>query len=104
MPDTQVNECLSCVDAFFLYLEQPGAPLNVASISIFEGVIPLAECSKYIESKLPMMPRLLQRVVPPPFGIGLPTWQFDTNFNIVNHIHELSLKRGTEMELKTCVS
>lgn len=104
MPDTHVNECLSTVDAFFLYLEQPGAPLNVASISVFEGVITLAECTKDIEAKLPLMPRFYQRVVPPPFGIGLPTWQNDPGFAIKNHIRQISLKRGTEAEFKACVS
>ena len=47
MPDTPIiNECLSFADAFFLYLEQPGAPLNVAAISAFEGVIPLATITR----------------------------------------------------------
>jgi diacylglycerol O-acyltransferase len=104
MADTQVNECLSCVDAFFLYVEQPGAPVNVASISIFEGLITLAECTQYIDSKLPLIPRFLQRVVPPPFGIGPPTWQTDPNFDVKNHVFEVSLKHGTEPELKKCVS
>jgi len=104
MPDTQVNECLSTADAFFLYVEQPGVPTNVASISVFEGTINLAECTRYIDSKLPLFPRFLQRVVPPPFGIGLPTWQIDPGFNIKNHVFEMSLKRGTEAELKEAVS
>ncbi len=104
MTDTHVNECLSSVDAFFLYLEQPGAPLNVASISVFEGKLTLAECIKDIEPKLPLVPRFLKRVVHPPFGIGLPTWQFDPNFNIRNHVREMSLRRGTEAEFKACVS
>ena len=104
MTDTNVNECLSSVDAFFLYLEQPGAPLNVASISVFEGKLTLAECIKDIEPKLPLVPRFLKRVVHPPFGIGLPTWQYDPNFDIRNHLRETTLKRGTEAEFKACVS
>jgi diacylglycerol O-acyltransferase len=50
------------------------------------------------------MPRFLQCVVPPPFGLGLPTWQSDSDFDVTNHIREISLKRGTETEFKTCVS
>jgi WS/DGAT/MGAT family acyltransferase len=104
MSDTPVNECLSSVDAFFLYLEQPGAPLNVASISAFEGLIALNECTKHIESRLWLMPRFVQRVVPPPFGLGLPTWQVDSQFDIRNHIREVTLNRGTEAEWKAAVS
>jgi hypothetical protein len=73
MSDTQVNECLSFADAFFLYLEQPGAPLNVAAISAFDGIISLAPCMEYVNSKLPSAPRLLQRVIMPPLNIGPPT-------------------------------
>jgi len=102
MSDT--HECLSFIDAFFLYLEQPGAPLNVASISAFEGLITLDQCMEYVETKLPAIPRFLQRVVPSPLGIGAPTWQFDSNFNIRNHVREITLKRGTEAEWKVAVS
>jgi diacylglycerol O-acyltransferase len=97
-------ECLSFTDAFFMYLEQPGSPLNVASVSAFEGTITLDECSRYIESKLPSIPRFLQRVVPSPFGIGAPTWQYDPQFDVRNHVREVTLKRGTEAEWKAAVS
>jgi len=89
---------------FFLYLEQPGAPLNVASVSAFEGLITLEQCMEYVESKLPAIPRFLQRVVPSPLGIGAPTWQFDSNFDIRDHVREITLKKGTEAEWKVAVS
>jgi diacylglycerol O-acyltransferase len=104
MPDSHVNECLSAVDAFFLYLERPGTPLNVASISVFEGVITLSDCTSRIESKLPLLPRFTQRVVFPPLGVGLPTWQYDHDFDIRNHIRERMLTRGTEFEFKEAVA
>ncbi len=104
MSDTHANESLSFMDAFFLYLEQPGAPLNVASIAEFEGVIPLDLCRKYVESKLPLIPRFLMRVAMPTFFIGSPTWQFDQNFDIKNHVREITLQHGTEAEWKSVVS
>jgi diacylglycerol O-acyltransferase len=104
MSDAHNNEPLSFQDAFFLYLEQPGAPLNVASISAFEGVISLDDCMEYVEPRLPLLPRFLQRVVPPPLGIGTPLWQYDGHFDIRNHVHEITLKRGTEAEWKAAVS
>ncbi len=102
MPDTNANECLSFTDAYFLYVEQPGAPVNVASVNVFEGIIPYDECRQYIESKLALIPRFLQRVVTPPFGP--PIWQNDPNFDVRNHVREITLKRGTEAELKSAAS
>jgi diacylglycerol O-acyltransferase len=40
-------------------------------------------------------------VVAPPFNIGLPTWEYDPDFDMRNHIREVSLRRGTIAELKT---
>lgn len=91
---------LSSGDALFLYLERRGVPINVAAMCTFEGVIPLELCTDFIESKLPLIPRYLQRVVAPPFDLGLPTWEFDPNFDIRNHVREVTLKHGTETEFK----
>lgn len=94
------REYFSFGDALFLYLEREGAPLNIASVSIFEGIITRDQLMRYVESKLPHIPRYMQRVAMPPLNIGLPTWEFDPHFDITNHIHEVKLKRGTEGELK----
>jgi diacylglycerol O-acyltransferase len=92
---------LSWGDALFLYLERAGMPLNIASVSIFEGQMALEDCVRFIESKLPLLPRYYQRVVVPPLNIGLPAWDYDPSFDIHNHFTEVRLKRGTENELKT---
>lgn len=99
MPDLR-NNPLSSGDALFLYLERDGAPLSVAAITAFEGVIPLELFIDHLESKLPLIPRYLQRVVWPPFDIGLPTWEFDPEFDVRNHVREITLKHGTEAEFK----
>jgi diacylglycerol O-acyltransferase / wax synthase len=87
-------------DALFLYVEREGQPLNIAGVSVFEGEIDLAAIIEFIESKLPLVPRYRQRVVFPPLNLGLPHWEFDPDFDIRNHIHEVTLKHGTEKELK----
>ncbi len=87
-------------DALFLYIEREGQPLNIAGVSVFEGEIKLKECRAFIESKLPLIPRYRQRVVFPALDFGLPTWEFDRNFDIRNHINQVKLKHGTEQELK----
>ena len=100
MPHHRDNDRLSSGDALFLHLEREGMPLNVASVNVFEGVISLEACTQFIELKLPRSPRYLQRVVAPRFNIGLPTWEYDSNFEVRNHVHEVTLKRGTDAEFK----
>jgi diacylglycerol O-acyltransferase / wax synthase len=99
--DAQDRESLSLGDALFLYLEREGMPLNVASVSTFEGVIPFAAFSRFIASKLPMVPRYRQHIAVPPFNIGLPAWENDPHFDLRNHLHQVTLKRGTDAEFKT---
>lgn len=101
MRSAQQQGQLSWGDALFLYLEREGAPLNIASVSVFEGEIPLEEYIQFIESKLPLIPRYYQKVITPPLNTGLPSWEYDANFDVRNHVRELTLKRGTEAELKS---
>ena len=91
---------LSWGDTVFLHLEREGMPLNVACVCVFEGKIPFKTCVKFVESKLALIPRYLKRVVPPPFGIGLPSWEYDPNFDIHNHLREVTLRHGSDAELK----
>ncbi len=91
---------LSWGDALFLYLEREGMPMNIASVSIFEGRIALKDCIQSIKSKLPRLPRYYQRIVTPPLNIGFPAWEYDPEFEITNHIRQMTLKQGTDRELK----
>lgn len=100
MQNHQASDRLSWGDTVFLHLEREGMPLNVASICIFEGKIGFEDCLQYIESKLPILPRFLKRVVPSPFGLGLPSWEYDPGFDLRRHVREVQLKHGTEIELK----
>ena len=91
---------LSWGDTVFLHLEREGMPLNVAGVCILEGTVSLEDCIQFVESKLPLLPRYLKRVVAAPFNMGLPSWQYDPGFDIHNHIREVRLKHGTDGELK----
>jgi len=95
---------LSWGDTIFLNLEREGMPMNVASVCIFEGELRFKDFFRFIESKLPLVPRYLKRVVQPPFGLGLPTWEFDQDFDLRRHVREVTLKHGTETELKALAS
>jgi len=101
MQSQQQGDRLSWGDTVFLHLEREGMPLNVACLCVFEGAISFDDCVQFVESKLPHIPRYLKRVVPAVLGIGLPTWEYDPTFDIHNHLREVTLKHGTDAELKT---
>ena len=100
MQNQQQGDRLSWGDTVFLNLEREGMPLNVASVSVLEGEIPFKAFTQFIETKLPLLPRYLKRVVAPPLNIGLPAWEYDPNFDIRNHVRQITLKHGTDTELK----
>ncbi|MGA8309590.1 MAG: hypothetical protein WB755_06140, partial [Terriglobales bacterium] len=77
MDNHQESDRLSWGDTVFLNLERDGMPLNVGSVSLLEGKIPFRAFLRFVESKLPLLPRYLKRVVAPPFSIGLPIWDYD---------------------------
>ena len=91
---------LSWGDTFFLYLEREGQPINIASACEFEGKISKRACAKFVETKLHLIPRYKQRAVFPSFHLGLPNWELDPNFDILNHVREVVLKQGTDSDFK----
>ena len=66
-----------------------------------EGEVPFENFVQFVESKLPLIPRYLKRLVAPPLNIGLPSWEFDPDFDIRYHVREVTLKHGSDSELKT---
>jgi len=100
MENHQQGDRLSWGDTVFLNLEREGMPLNVASVCILEGEVAFEDLLQFVESKLPLLPRYLQRVVASPLNIGLPSWEFDPTFDLRNHVRETRLKHGTDVELK----
>ena len=100
MQNSGQSERLSWGDTVFLHLEREGMPLNVASVCVFAGAISLEECVRFIQSKLPLLPRYLKRVVSAPLGLGLPSWEYDPEFDVRRHVREVTLKQGTDSELK----
>jgi len=100
MENREQSDRLSWGDTVFLHLERQGMPLNVASVCTFEGKISLRECIRFVESKLPVLPRYLKRVVSAPLGMGLPSWEYDPEFDITRHVREEKLRYGTDNELK----
>jgi len=91
MAQTELRRRLTTLDAAFLYFEKPKEPLHGGSCSIYEGRISREEVIQLLSTRLDLLPRYRQKVVFPPFGVAHLTWEDDPDFDIRNHIEELTL-------------
>jgi WS/DGAT/MGAT family acyltransferase len=94
-------ERLTALDAAFLDLEGPTAPMHVGSVSIFEGKAPQQkELARLIASRLERVPRYGQRLALVPFRVGRPVWVDDPGFDLSRHLRRLKLPRpGNRQQL-----
>jgi diacylglycerol O-acyltransferase len=100
MAAPNLNTRLTSMDATFLYFEKKEAPMHIGSVSIFEGEIPFDKFLENIRSKMHLLPRYQQKVVPDPFNLGHPTWETDSNFDINNHVFRVQIDSpGSEEHL-----
>jgi diacylglycerol O-acyltransferase / wax synthase len=100
MAQPGLHNRLSSLDAAFLNFEKKEAPMHIGSVSVFEGEIPFNKFIHNISSKLHLLPRYRQRVTPAPFNLSHPTWEFDPDFDIKNHVFRRKLDApGTDAEL-----
>lgn len=87
-------ERLTALDAAFLDLEGPTAPMHVGSVSIFEGKAPArTELAELIVSRMDRVPRYGQRLALVPFSVGRPVWVDDPEFEISRHVKRTRLPR-----------
>jgi diacylglycerol O-acyltransferase / wax synthase len=100
MSQTKLNHRLTSTDASFLYFEKKECPMHIGSVSVFEGEIPFEAFVNNVSSKLHLIPRYQQKVVPDPFMLGHPTWEFDHDFDINRHIFRIQIDSpGSEEHL-----
>jgi len=82
---------LSALDAAFLSLEAPHAPMHVGWAAQFaaraDGSRPsFEEVRAHISSRLGRAPRYRQRLAEVPLGLGDPVWVDDPEFDIADHV------------------
>ena len=100
MAQPTLHARLTSMDATFLYFEKKESPMHIGSVSVFEGEIPFDKFVANINSKMHLLPRYQQKVVPDPFNLGHPTWEFDPDFDIKNHVFRMKIDApGSEAEL-----
>ncbi len=77
---------LSALDASFLALDAPKAPLHVGWTMRFGGSAPsLAELRVHLDARLHLVPRFRRRVVQPTLGPS--RWEDAPGFTIAAHVH-----------------
>lgn len=80
---------LSALDAAFLDLETPHAPLHVGWTLRFGGAPPSpAALRRHVDGRLDRIPRFRRRLAALPGG---PAWVDDPAFHVARHVHHVSL-------------
>ena len=106
-------EQLSGLDGWFLAMETSSVYGHVGSVCIVEaevaqGVEPLltlGHLTRFIESRLPLVPLFRRRLVTVPLGLDHPYWIDDPDFDIEFHIRELALPSpGSDTQLSDQVA
>ena len=90
-PIEKLSHRLTSQDSSFIYGESRNGPLHVGSFSFFEDEITYPELIRHFESKLHLIPRYRQRLVPVPFNLNHATFEDTPDFKIENHVklHQL---------------
>ena len=105
MPARALSRRLAPLDAAFLYLETPEAPLHIGGVSLIDGDMPAADLAARLVARLDEIPRYLQRLVPAPLGVGHPAWEADSAFDIRRHVLETRVEPpGDEAHLQACAA
>src|SRR5208337_3699088 len=87
----KLSHRLTAQDASFIYGESRNGPLHIGSFSFFDDEITYPELIRHFESKLPLVPRYRQRLIPVPVNLDHATLEDDPDFMITNHVkfHQL---------------
>jgi WS/DGAT/MGAT family acyltransferase len=83
---------LSSFDTSFLANEKDNAHMAIGAVLAFDGPPPTqAEFLAQIRSRLHQLPRLRQRLLTPPLGLGTPFWVDDETFDVRRHVDRVTL-------------
>jgi WS/DGAT/MGAT family acyltransferase len=93
---------LSSFDTSFLANEKDNAHMAIGAVLVFDGSPPSQEeFLAQIRSRLHQLPRLRQRLLTPPLGLGTPFWVDDATFDVRRHVARATLPApGTDAEMR----
>ncbi len=96
---------LGPVDSAFYYVDRPETPMNIGAVTIYEGQIDYNALVQMIGERIYQAPIYLQKIVQAPLGIGNPTWVYDPDFYVENHVKQVEVAPpGDEAALRETVS
>ena len=87
------------LDAAFIALEQPDAPVHIGSLSIYDpstapgGFVRFKDILSFVESRLQLAPSMRQKMVKVPFGLDYPYWVNDSSFDLEYHVRHIALPK-----------
>lgn len=83
-------------------METDHGPMHVGSVLVFDGSMRFEDFRRVMASRIHLVPRLRQRLVMVPLGIGKPYWVDDPDFDIEMHLQHVALPRpGNWQALRT---
>lgn len=84
---------LSGLDSSFLYLETDSQPMHVGGLHVYEGSLSFDDFKSFLAARLPLAPRLSQRLVQVPLSFDHPYWVDDPDFDLDLHLHHAALPK-----------
>lgn len=90
---------LTGLDASFLYMETPNAPMHIAGLGIYDqstapgGKLRFKEIVDNIHRRILELPTMTQRLVKVPFDMDHPYWVTDGTFDPEFHIRHIALPK-----------
>lgn len=84
---------LSGLDSSFLYLETDSQPMHVGGLHVYEGSLSFDDFKSFLAERLPLAPRLSQRLVQVPLSFDHPYWVDDPDFDLDMHLHHAALPK-----------
>ena len=92
-------EQMQGLDAAFVALEQPNAPVHIGSLIVYdpstapEGFVRFKDILGFIENRLQLSKTLRQKMVKVPFGVDYPYWVQDADFDLEYHVRHVALPK-----------
>ena len=90
--DSMSAQRMANADAAWLHMDRPTNLMVVNALMWFDEPLDFDRAREVVRSRLvERFPRFGQRIAEPRFGIGLPSWEDDPDFDLDLHIHRLAL-------------
>jgi WS/DGAT/MGAT family acyltransferase len=82
------------VDASWLRMDDPSNLMVVTGVLILDAPVPVERVRALLEERIVRFRRFTSRVVLPPGGLGLPSWEPDPDFSLDRHLSVVRLAPG----------